>query len=69
MKYNVQAVQLREDILRNLGHRFTEKAEEIASKDKRDVVSTEDMARAALVICLGYDRDISIKNLMKTGLL
>jgi histone H3/H4 len=48
MKYNIQAVEFREEMLRNLSKRFTEQAEEIATKDKRNVVSKEDMARAAL---------------------
>ncbi len=67
MKYNVQAVEFKDEILKNFGTRFTEKAEEIASKDKRKVVSKEDMARAAILICIGYDRDKDIKNLMKTA--
>ena len=67
MKYNVQAVEFREEMLRNLGERFTKEAEEIATENKRNVVSKEDMARAALRICLGYDRDVSVKNLIETA--
>jgi histone H3/H4 len=69
MKYNVQAIEFREEMLRNLGDRFTKMAEEIASKDKREIVSKEDMARAALLICKGYDREKDVKYLVKTGLL
>lgn len=67
MKYNVQAVEFREEMLRNLGERFTKEAEEIATENKRNVVSKEDMARAALRICLGYDRDVSVKSLIETA--
>lgn len=65
--YNAQAIEFKDKMLKNLGKHFTEKAEEIASQDKRNCVSKEDMARAALRICIGYDREVSVKNLMENG--
>ena len=50
MKYNVQAIELRGEILQSLSDQFTERAEELASEDKREVVTKEDMYKAILLL-------------------
>ena len=45
MKYNVQAIEFREEMINEFRKTVTERAERIAAEEKRETVSEQDMGK------------------------
>ena len=61
MKYNMEAIDYREELMKGLSKAITEDAEKFAKEDNRNVVSADDMGKAFL-ICIAQIGNKIVEN-------